>query len=882
MKRWTWSLLCVACALWCACGEDEEATPSDTSDTGQDTAQDVPEDTAQDVPEDTAQDAPEDMAQDAPEDMGDGLPPLLPRVPLQPESPWPKFRADPAQTGRTSLQPTDDGAALWAFPTGKGIFSSPIIGADGTVYVGSANRSMYALKPDGTQRWSFQTGEIIDSAAVLDDQGGLYFGSGDGNLYALDAATGQERWRFQADDPAGTGAFIRWFEGNVTLGLDGSLYAGNDNFYFYALDRETGALRWRFRMPDQTWSLAAVDETTGNLYVGNNNLTGLSDNLFALDRAGRKRWSGAASDSTAAASPTLTPDGLVVLGGFDGYVHAYDAATGQARWAFATRDHIYSSPALAQDGALIQPSADGTVYALDPLDGSQRWAFDWGAPIRSSPAVDGHGNIYMGTGDGHLLVLNADGTLRWALRLINDDRDDLNASPAVGAHAVYLAGESGEVFGVPYDFCLRPAEQENPRCVRGPAEALPQEDARMLFTTRFGSTLPTPPEAIDPHAPLAFSLSVRRGGDTRLALVDAASLVVEVTPPQEVQVELSADARFLTVLPLRPLVAGEDGRVSMRLAGDWLEDPEREGLRFSGGTRAGSFETTFSFSLTPAAPGPLPLPTPAAPGDPSAVWEFSRLAAPLPTLLPSYNQIGFDSLHYLIGMVEGDGERGVAWLVEATPTPADPTRVAAVPGTRGIFPFEVAWRDGEVAFVNADGLALEVLNVAIPFDTFRVTGRLDAQGDAVEPVTVHATTVCGQIPLYGPFLRELGLCNPDSDVLLAYGAALLRAHEGGVQQAPQGVGGVTFALTERGVEATLEGSALRLDEHSLAVLLVDADSGSPVSLDYGPRMVREADAQGRASRVALPLRPGDVLPARVRAYLMVDAYPAARAELDLP
>jgi hypothetical protein len=30
------------------------------------------------------------------------------------------------------------------------------------------------------------------------------------------------------------------------------------------------------------------------------------------------------------------------------------------------------------------------------------------------------------------------------------------------------------------------------------------------------------------------------------------------------------------------------------------------------------------------------------------------------------------------------------------------------------------------------------------------------------------------------------------------------------------------------------------------------------------------------------LRPGDVLPARVRAYLMVDAYPAARAELDLP
>ena len=59
--------------------------------------------------------------------------------------------------------------------------------------------------------------------------------------------------------------------------------------------------------------------------------------------------------------------------------------------------------------------------------------------------------------------------------------------------------------------------------------------------------------------------------------------------------------------------------------------------------------------MRPAADGgALPLPVPAAPGDPAGVWELSRLAAPLPTILPSYNQIGFDSLHYLVGLVEGD------------------------------------------------------------------------------------------------------------------------------------------------------------------------------------------------------------------------------------
>ena len=59
------------------------------------------------------------------------------------------------------------GERPWAFRTGKGIFSTPVIGGDGSVYVGSADTWFYAVGPRGKLRWRFKTGEIIDSAATI-------------------------------------------------------------------------------------------------------------------------------------------------------------------------------------------------------------------------------------------------------------------------------------------------------------------------------------------------------------------------------------------------------------------------------------------------------------------------------------------------------------------------------------------------------------------------------------------------------------------------------------------------------------------------------------------------------------------------------------------
>ena len=40
------------------------------------------------------------------------------------------------------------GTVLWEFETGGDVYSSPAIGSDGTVYVGSHDKKLYAIKTD--------------------------------------------------------------------------------------------------------------------------------------------------------------------------------------------------------------------------------------------------------------------------------------------------------------------------------------------------------------------------------------------------------------------------------------------------------------------------------------------------------------------------------------------------------------------------------------------------------------------------------------------------------------------------------------------------------------------------------------------------------------
>ena len=125
----------------------------------------------------------------------------------------------------------------------------------GRLYFGSSrNDSVTALDAaTGNEAWRFYTDGPVRFAPVADG-GRLYVGSDDGHLYCLDAASGKQVWRFRAAPSKrkilGNGRMISvWPVRGGPVVQDGRVYfaAGvwpMEGVFVYALDAKTGNVIW--------------------------------------------------------------------------------------------------------------------------------------------------------------------------------------------------------------------------------------------------------------------------------------------------------------------------------------------------------------------------------------------------------------------------------------------------------------------------------------------------------------------------------------------------------------------------------------------------------------------------------------------------------------
>ena len=798
-------------------------------------------------------------------------------IPLDPMSPWAKFRANALNNGRTAVAPLVNTAlSPWSYQTGKDIFSSPVVDADGNCYIGSADTVFYCFAPDGSVKWRFQTGEIIDSSALLDDQGRVYFGSGDANVYCLNRETGELIWKSPAQTTEEVEAQydietynVNWFEGNIGMLQDGTLLAPNDNYLVYALDRESGARKSAYLANEMVWSLPSVNLETGKIFFASCNQ--ILQNVFAYDVSGERLWN-SGSFGTVAATTMLTSNlekSAVIVGGFDGFVRAFAQDSGKLLWKFGTKDHIYASPAQLRDGTILQGSTDGTLYAINPHTGKSVWEFDTLEPIRSSPAVDGNGNIYFGNGEGKLYCVNSDGTLRWSYQCITSARNDLNGSPALGYNGVFIAGESGEVFFVPFDYPLTSAGKADPRCETA-GEAMPEDGAHLLFTTSFGSFLRTPPESIDANEPITLSLLVRENGNTVLSALERKSVRVTVAGNEGYRVEVGATNRFVNIVPtLGGWKADAEGMITVKIEANYKTELSRFGLKFFGGKNPTAITMNFAFRVTTGESTEAGF-TCAAEGDAQSVLELSRLSVPTPSILPSYNQIGFDSLHYIIGVVDKtDSGDLLLWAVEGRLAEDGTSAIDPTAATR--FPLLLHEEEGLVTLYNDDGFKINFIGSwDMPFASYRVSAPLAADGSFARDADLIAVANCDEIAFYGIGLKLMGMSEFQSGQMFVRGCVKLTQRADA--NAPAGAGDISVERSENAITARFAKASLLAGEHVFSILVTDAE-GNALPLYYTKNTATTANADGMIDSITLSLDKGESIPEGARVYVMVDTYP---------
>ncbi len=817
-------------------------------------------------------------------------------LPLDTQSPWPKFRGNELQNGRSSVKPIVSDAKPWAFQTGKGIFSSPVIDNNGTIYIGSADHYFYALSKQGELKWQFAASEIIDSSALLDDRQRVYFGSGDGHVYCLDRNNGEQIWKFRAHSTKEVKEIfniktynLNWFEGNIAMLKDGTILAPNDNYLVYALDRESGECKTLFFGNEMIWSCPAVNTDTDRIFFGTCFIAAI--NFFCFKAStGKKIWTSGGL-GTVSGSPMLTSkssNGAVLAGGFDGILRALSQDNGKQLWAFGTRDHIYGSPAQLSCGTIVQASCDGTVYGLDPESGKVIWTFDTPEPIRSSPVVDAEDHVYFGSGEGRLYCINKNGTFRWAYQCIDSDRNDLNGSPALGKKGICIAGENGNIFFIPYDYPLTKEGKKDPKSIIDLDSPLPKDGAHFFCVTPFGKLLKKIPDKIDANEPIILTHFLRKDGRTLLSAIDTKSLKVSFSLKQKARVTVSANRKFITLIPKETWTGPDGGQLEFSIQCRFITKLKRFGLKFFLGKKTHSFSGRLKFKVSSYKSNgnnldhpPMPYLIPVKIGDPSTVFEISRLSCPNPTMLPSYNQIGFDSLHYLAGIVEGIKDSAVLWVVPGR-LEEQTKKTVVDPKLRDVYVICLNYKNGLVTFHNYDGFMISFVGSwDMPFQLYRIASKVNQKTGAIEKTgALNAQVQCDKIKFYGKFLKLMGMSDIKTGLMSISGGVNLDIWEPDQRKELTKESEVSLKIAPEMARASLLNCNLRKTDHVFGILLIHSNTGLPVPVNYARKTQLTTDEQDIVTSVTIDYSEMQ-LKGKIRGYVMVDTYAIFRTEIQI-
>ena len=411
-------------------------------------------------------------------------------TPTPTNTPIPPPTATPTPTN--TPVPPKPGEIVWKFRTGGWIEGAPLA-ADGTVYIGSQDRSLYALNAaTGEVEWEYEAGGGISADAVAAGDA-IIAADLDGRIHAVDRETGARIW---------TTAPASRIWGKVSAN-ENSAFAANKDGHVIAASLEDGSESWRFEAQEAIYGGAAV--------VGNSVLATSRDSwVYSIDaQNGALKWKTEMRGGSD--SPPIFANGLAIVGSWDDRLYAMNAATGANVWNFWAGGAIAES-AAASENAVFFGADDGYAYSVSLEDGSLNWRRELGEQVRSKPALDG-GVLYISSGDTLFALDAANGAEVWTRKL----GGEVGGSALTVANGMVYAGAGDSrayaiAAGFPDDYQPPPAATPTPTF-----QPLSPEEMREKLPEVFGSNVKVLGEE-----------AVFTGGTKTVYWRDESDLIIEV------------------------------------------------------------------------------------------------------------------------------------------------------------------------------------------------------------------------------------------------------------------------------------------------------------------------------------------------------------------
>ncbi len=207
-----------------------------------------------------------------------------------------------------------DGTQKWRYQANYVVWSSPAI-YGGNVYFGSSSENsyegyFYAVKEDGTLNWSYRVNDDIISSPAVGEDGTIYVGSVDKTFYAFNP-DGTLKWSYDTGDNGEPSGYFRY--SRPAINSSGVILTGNSNGYLYAFNPD-GTVNWMLNIGSEVYSPS----------IGRNDIVyvGSSDyKLYSVNPDGTVRWTFSTGGAITAA-PTIGKDGIIYVGSHDKNLYA--------------------------------------------------------------------------------------------------------------------------------------------------------------------------------------------------------------------------------------------------------------------------------------------------------------------------------------------------------------------------------------------------------------------------------------------------------------------------------------------------------------------------------------------------------------------------------